>query len=359
MRQEEFDLSRIVRYCSIVGASALLVSLLVSLWSFASDTARPASDTDVPHIIDTHAHVIRNRRGNPDRTAAAALSAMDENRVATTILLPPPFPQGHRGAYDWRVLAPLVRGHPSRFAFVAGGDSLNGMIQAVEADSVTPKSIREFEEEAAAIVKAGAVGFGEIAVEHFSSGRGGHPYESTRPDHPLLLALADIAAKHAIPIDLHMEAVPRDMPFPRQRGAANPERLRENISAFERLLAHNRGARIVWAHAGWDLTGERTVSLMRTLLGKHANLYMSIKLDPQGGQKTWPFDPDGGIRPPWLALLREFPDRFVIGSDQFFDEGTERVALTRKFIDALPPDIARVVSSENAKHIYRLEAETK
>jgi hypothetical protein len=74
------------------------------------------------------------------------------------------------------------------------------MIQAVDADRVTPKSIRDFEEESEALVKAGAVGFGEIAVEHFSSGRGGHPYESTSPDHPLLLALADIAAKHALPI---------------------------------------------------------------------------------------------------------------------------------------------------------------
>jgi predicted TIM-barrel fold metal-dependent hydrolase len=86
---------------------------------------------------------------------------------------------------------------------------------------------------------------------------------------------------------------------------------------------------------------------------------MSIKLDPRSGQKTWPFGPDGAIRPAWLALLREFPDRFVIGSDQFFDEGTERVALARKFIDALPPDIARAVASDNARRIYRLGAKTK
>ena len=105
--------------------------------------------------------------------------------------------------------------------------------------------MRDFRREAEAIVKAGAVGFGEIAAEHFSSGRGNHPYESTRPDHPLLLALADIAAEHDMPIDLHMEAVPQDMPFPgRRAGGANPENLKENISGLERLLAHNRNARI-------------------------------------------------------------------------------------------------------------------
>ena len=32
--------------------------------------------------------------------------------------------------------------------------------------------------------------------------------------HPLLLALADLAARYGMPIDLYMEAVPRDIPFP-------------------------------------------------------------------------------------------------------------------------------------------------
>jgi predicted TIM-barrel fold metal-dependent hydrolase len=174
----------------------------------------------------------------------------------------------------------------------------------------------------------------------------------------LLLALADIAAPHGMPIDLHMEAIPQDMPFPRRRGP-NPETLKENISGLERLLVHNRNARIVWVHAGWDLTGERTVELMRSLLGKHSNLYMSVKIDAGGPRRTWPFGPDGGLRPGWLMMLRDFPDRFMIGSDQFFDEGTERLTLARKFVDALPMEVARVVASENARRIYRLETKTR
>ena len=35
------------------------------------------------------------------------------------------------------------------------------------------------------------------------------------PDHPLYLLLADIAAQHGVPIDLHMEAVPADDAFAR------------------------------------------------------------------------------------------------------------------------------------------------
>lgn len=345
-------MNRIARRCLIFTAS----SLLVALPSFATEAEQRTVQAETQLIIDTHAHIARNGRGNLSKMASAALNAMDENRVTLTILLPPPFPDGHKGKYGHHEISPLVRDNPSRFSFIAGGESLNGMIHAVDPDRVTPKAIQDFAEEAEVIVKTGAVGFGEITAEHFSSGRGGHPYESTRPDHPLLLALADIAAKHGMPIDLHMEAVPQDMPFPRQTGGANPQQLRENISGLERLLAHNQGALIIWAHAGWDLSGERSVPLMRTLLAKHPNLYMSVKVDRAGSKRTSPFAPDGSIKPSWLALLSAFPDRFVIGSDQFFDEDTARLAAVRRFVDALPADVAPAIARRNAERIYKLDA---
>lgn len=339
-----------------------LAGLILSLSSalFAAEMKETKNDGAVA-IIDTHAHLIRGyRRRDPPPTGAPALRAMDGRRVEMAILLPPPFPPDHPGIYGLREIEPVARANPGRFGFAAGGESLNPMIQRLAPDKVTLDSIREFQRAAEVIVKAGAAGFGEIAAEHFSSGRGNHPYESARPDHPLLLALADIAAQYGMPIDLHMEAVPRDMPFPRRpSGGRNPETLRENISGLERLLEHNRKARVVWAHAGWDLTGERTVPLMRSLLEKHSNLTMSIKLDESGSRPTSPWGPDGGLKPGWLMMLRDFPDRFVIGSDQFFDEGAERLILARKFVDALPPEAARLVASENARRIYRLETKTR
>ncbi len=337
---------------------SLFAVVILSLSSalFAAELTEARNDGIVA-IIDTHAHLIRGyRRRGPSPTGAQALRAMDSQNVAMTILLPPPFPPGHPGTYGLQEIEPVVRANPERFRFEAGGESLNPMIQQFAPDQVTPEVIRQFQQEADSIVKAGAVGFGELAAEHFSSGRGNHPYESARPDHPLFLALADIAARDGIPIDLHMEAVTHDMPFPKRLGRGqNPETIRENISVLERLLEHNRNARIVWEHAGWDLTGERTVRLMRLLLNKHSNLYMAIKLDESGSRLTQPFRPDGAIKPGWMMMLRDFSDRFMIGSDQFFDEGTERVALARKFVDALPPELARAVASENARRIYRLE----
>jgi predicted TIM-barrel fold metal-dependent hydrolase len=337
---------------------ALNVLALALSFPLAAAEGPAARAEESVALVDTHVHAMRS--GRRDAAPSAILRTMDEFRVGLSILLPPPFPDGHPGAYGRRELAPLARAHPDRFAFVAGGESLNPMIQRTAPEDVTPEIVAEFRREAEAIARSGAAGFGELTAEHFSSGRGNHPYESARPDHPLLLVLADVAALHDMPIDLHMEAVPRDMPFPEGRARGpNPDTLKENISGFERLLARNRNARIVWAHAGWDLTGERTVPLMRALLARHPNLYMSVKLDARGPQKTSALDPAGAVRPGWLALLREFPDRFMVGSDQFHDEPPGRLARARRFVDGLPPDIARRIARENALRVYRLAKPAK
>ena len=61
-------------------------------------------------------------------------------------------------------------------------------------------------------------------------------------------------------------------------------------------------------------------------------------------------------RPGSIAMLRAFPDRFVIGSDQFFGEDSERLERARSFIDALPPDLAETIARGNALRLYRLLA---
>jgi predicted TIM-barrel fold metal-dependent hydrolase len=342
------------RALTLVAALALVAAALGLVGAAA------ASGEAVPggrlRIVDVHAHPVRSahRRGMA-ASADEILEVLDRFDVERVVLLPPPFTPGHGGEYGLAELQALVRGGHGRIAMIAGGESLNVLIQATPADDVGAGTVKAFRREAEAIAGAGAVGFGEIAIEHLSSGRGGHPYESVPADHPLLRLLADIAAERGMVVDVHMEAVPAPMPTPPARGGGgrNPPELRANIDAFERLLEHNRAARIVWSHAGWDLTGERTVPLMRRLLERHPNLFMSIKTDGAGTRRTAPLDGDR-LRPEWLALLRRFPDRFVIGSDQFFDAGTGRLARVREVVDALPAELARAVGRDNALRLYRL-----
>jgi predicted TIM-barrel fold metal-dependent hydrolase len=263
-------------------------------------------------------------------------------------------------------LLPVAGKFPDRIAVLGGGGSLNVMIhQAGRSDLVNPDIKARFEKKADEIISKGAIGFGELAAEHFSFNYD-HPYESVPTDHPLFLLLADLAAKHNVPVDIHMEAIPKDMPLPDRpvlkKSGNNPKTLKENLSAFERLLAHNPKTKIIWAHVGWCNTGFRTPSLCRELFQKHSNLYMSFKLSPDSLPETRPISEDKmTIKPEWLQLIKDFPDRFIIGTDQFYVSpgarpiGPQKTEATKYFMILLPPELARQIGIENPIRIFNLK----
>jgi Amidohydrolase len=323
---------------------------------------QPVAAQDGVSIVDVHVHPARFiGRMTADGFIARALRTMKEYQIEKTIALPPPTPRGRIWRERWPEFIDAIKAHPNSFAFGAGPEQLNHLILTTSAGAVTMEMRSKFEAIAKRLIDSGVSVLGEFVAEHFSFGQ--HPHMSVAPDHPLLLLLADIAARHNVPVDLHMEAVPTDMPMPDlwpgrryPPRTNNPTRLKANVSGFERLLAHNTNAKIVWAHAGWDNTGERTVALMRRLLAKHPNLYMSIKLHGPHPGLTTPFAFFGGIRTEWLDLFRDFPDRFVIGSDQFYDEEPgDHMDPMREFVNALPPELARKIARENAIRLYRLK----
>ena len=298
----------------------------------------------------------------PDMTA---LVTMDANGIKLNLVMPMPqgIEQKFRLYFD--DLLPVVKRHPGRFAVLGGGGSLNVMIQkAVMSGQMTDAMRKEFDVTAAELIGKGAKGFGEMAAEHFSM-RADHPYVSAPPDHPLFLQLADLGARYDVPIDIHMEAILEEMPLPsRLQSPPNPRRLPPNIAGFERLLAHNRKARIIWAHLGWDNTGDRTVDLTRRLLSKHTNLYMSVRV-ASGMQArhvvrpTFPLDGEGRVKPDWIALFQEFPDRFVIGSDEIIQQGNRHpsagsIQATVSMLRQLHPDLQRKIGYENAYRLYKL-----
>jgi len=167
-----------------------------------------------------------------------------------------------------------------------------------------------------------------------------------------------------MPIDFHSEAVPRAMPLPSDlKSPPNPPQLRENIAALERLLDHNHKAKIIWAHAGSDNTGERTPELCRRLLQAHSNLYMEIKIDPLSLGKNPPLA-NGVIKPEWLKLFSDFPDRFVIGTDQHYASGRpmtgpQRWKMAALLLNQLPADLRRKIGMENALRIFHFKADTR
>lgn len=325
-------------------------------------------------IILTHTHILaqvgegRDRRNDWAGAFANAIRTMDENRVRAAILMPTP---QHPDGMDNSMLSDLQRHaarYPGRFRVAGGGESLNGMINKYGPGNVTDRVRTRFIERAEAIAASGVVGFGETTALHLSFFRG-HPFELSRPDHPLFRLLADQAAKHDIPLDLHVEAVVRRWPVAQaihDFGGKNPDTLPENIAALERLLAHNRQAKIIWVHLGMDSTGHRSPELTRRMLQAHPNLYLSITgnwlITNQLNGPHWFIRPGTGLNPAWRSVLVEFSDRITIGSDSKFTPPNPRRQMRQLMAPAirivrmpfLPPAVARKIAYENAQRLFKL-----
>ncbi len=330
--------------------------------------AAPPGLAQLPVIIDTHGHIENGgRRGTDFRSSLeAALGRMDQSGIRRIIIMPPPMATGTPGAYEIESYGFAKQAYAGRILLGGGGGSLNAMIQTSAPDTVTDDVKKAFRTRAEQIAAAGAVVFGEIALHHLSLRPMGprHPYEWTPPDHPLLMLLADIAAEKNIPMDLHLDLVPEDMNLPDRPvfNQTNPAVLKANMAAFERLLAHNRGARIVWAHSGTDPLGTRTPQIQREMLSRNPNLFMSLRLGATAPPPFIALDPGKKLKPFWLALLRDFPDRFVIGTDFFHSPGSgvqrgpneETLENYRATLAQMPPELAEAIGHGNAEKIYRL-----
>lgn len=329
------------------------------------------SKKDGDFFIDVHNHLaglygsrLGGRETDFEGAGRVALDTMKKLGIEKMFIMPPPFTPDQPGLYTYEDLIGTVRKNPDRFAFLGGGGTLNVMIQdSVRLNTTSPRLKSQFEKKAMEILSKGVVGFGELTAEHFSLGPD-HPYESAPPDHPLFLLLSDIAGRQGIPIDIHMETIPSDMPLPRGRrfeSPYNPKMLRANISAFERLLAYNRNTKIIWAHVGWCNTGFRTAALCAELLEKHPNLYMSFKIRPDSMPETRPLTNELRLKDEWLHLIQAYPERFLIGSDHFYMTPRANIQIgpkmgeeTKYLLTLLPTELARKVGFENAYRIFKL-----
>lgn len=411
------------RRCVATATIVVVFSACVFFSALGPAGSQPAADV-IPWI-DVHVHLLSRTGAENDFAGAAqaALVAMDSGLVQS-VVMPMPQVTGGRRLFDWHDFVDALKKYPGRFAFLGGGGTLNPIIiDNAQRATIDERTRAEFARTAEEIIAAGAAGFGEMTAHHLSA-MSGHPYESVPANHPLFLLLADIAARHDAVIDLHLDLVVNAMrPPPQFQSPLNPPTLAPNLAEFERLLAHNRAAKIVWAHAGSDPLGTMTPSLCRALLAKHPNLFLSLRMParmpgarpsmagqpdvrPEGqmaggglrapgggrgpggplrpggpmGQGRPMFDqpsahraftPEGEPNPEWLTLVKEFPDRFVIGGDQFIPSpglsgsgaGLRFAQFApvirqraQQFLAALPTDIARQVGTENARRLYKLPA---
>ena len=322
-------------------------------------------------VYDVHMHVI----GGPhnDRFGGAvdaALRLMDRYGVRKAVLMSPPRSPGIKQNFDYPDFIRYVRKHPQRLAFMGGGGTLNPLVHSVADPAAVTEEIRKkFAATARQILKAGAVGFGEMSSLHLSLSPK-HGYNFVPADHPLLLLLADIAAEHDVPIDLHMDALIASERTPQRLAHnQNPPTLPATIPALQRLLVHNPKAKIVWALGGSVQLGELSAVMVGRMMDRYPNLYMSLRAVPPPSPAMNKLFTPNRLNPAWAKLLNRHPDRFVIGNDCFFvsaeiKSGGALVELSRNneshfratqaFLALLPPELARRIAYENAARIYKL-----
>ena len=338
---------------STAAASFLLLAAPPSAQGQPNSPRAAALKPAAAPYIDGHVHIFQN---DPENAIALLLGSMEHLNATKAFIQTEPYGDGP-GAWDAEMILATVKKHPDKLAALGGGGTLNPMIiEAAKTGNAGPDVQKKFRARAEELLRAGVVGFGEMSIEHFSLPQSPvKDYEYAPADSPLMLLLADIAAEHNVPIDLHMEALPQDTPRPADMGPPNPATLHGNIAALERLLAHNRRTKLIWAHAGSDNVGFRKPQMMRELLQRNPNLYMEIKYDPGFPGKDPPIV-DGKLKPEWLKLYTDFPDRFLIGSDQHFDPPAT-VALARAqqnalLLDQLPPDLRKKIAIDNPLRLY-------
>jgi predicted TIM-barrel fold metal-dependent hydrolase len=340
--------------CLVIGVHAAFAQQSAAV---GKPAATPAPVASIAAYIDNHTHPDGQDMSG---SVEATVQAMARENAIQIVFLPPPFETNAPGKYDAELILSGAKKYPGRIVAFGGGGSLNGIIQdAVRSGGDGHEVEQEFRNRAEELVRLGIAGFGEIALEHFSPPNVSD-YQYAPADHPLMLTLADVAAQAGIPIVVHMEAVPTPMPLPAGlKSPPNPPQLHDNIAALERLLNHNTKAKIIWAHVGADYTGYRTPELCRQLLERHPNLYMEIKIEPTRPGSNSPLK-DGGtgpIKPEWVSLFKDFPDQFIVGTDQHYGPkddpfvGPQRWAAVVALLNQVPAEVRSRIALDNVRRL--------
>ncbi|MES2977418.1 MAG: amidohydrolase [Pseudomonadota bacterium] len=147
-----------------------------------------------------------------------------------------------------------------------------------------------------------------------------HLYDSANANGPVARKLMQFAEKNQLAILAHVDDV-----------------------AIELLMAHAPRARLIWAHTG---IGGVPASRVEALFARYPTLLGELSYRPG-------LTCEGGLLcPEWRDLLLKYPTRFMIGSDTWVNQRwqyyEELMKGYRKWLGALPPDVARKIGWENA-----------
>jgi hypothetical protein len=121
-----------------------------------------------------------------------------------------------------------------------------------------------------------------------------------------------------------------------------------DADAIERQFRQDPGARILWAHAGFEAPDK-----VREMLRRHRNLWCDLAF--RNDHAT--VGKDGGkVDPGWREAFLEFPDRFLVGTDTYTPERwfyvVEHARWSREWLADLPRDVAERIAWRNGDALF-------
>jgi Amidohydrolase len=149
--------------------------------------------------------------------------------------------------------------------------------------------------------------------------------------------------------EFHIYGADVDLPVPRRMiELARKHKLvlhsHSDADAIDRQFAQWREARILWAHAGFDSPAN-----VRAMLKKHRNLWCDLAFRSDHA-------PSGQLDAEWQALMVEYPDRFMVGTDTFTPERwpfiVEHARWSRQWLAGLPPAVAERIAYKNGEALF-------
>jgi Amidohydrolase len=200
----------------------------------------------------------------------------------------------------------LVQADPRRFVPVLRPYREGVTLSNWTTDAATPDYLR------GRLARGGYVGLGEFHLNAAEDART-----------PVVRAVARLAVEHGLLLHVHSGAEP-----------------------VRALFEIEPSVRILWGHAGMVSPPAEVREMMR----RHTQLWAELSFRENDVARGGRLDPE------WQALLAEFPERFMVGSDTYrpfrWEEYEAIIAAHRRYLALLPPKLARAVAYGNAVRLF-------
>lgn len=122
-----------------------------------------------------------------------------------------------------------------------------------------------------------------------------------------------------------------------------------DLAGMRNFLKKTQGIPVMWAHGGFDVP----VDTLRELLEAYPHLYIELSL------RERLTDEEHVLQPEWERLLKDFPTRFLAGTDTFkpsrWAELPEISDWIRAWLGQVPADVAQAVAKGNFERLFPVD----